>query len=194
MQIIPFCDSLLEAAGELTLKVWSNEIPEIPVPFRPRLYRYLVRYYYMPESALNFAAEEDGALCALLLAAPVQAVHATDADQWIMEQLKNEEEKQVFSVYKNYLDSNRAAEKKFARPDEAALLLFESVRKGAGRMLLQEFERGCRDRKIPGMLLWTDETCDFDYYNRNGFTAVADFQSVPLFGRQFRTWLFRKEF
>ena len=194
MQIIPFCDSLLEAAGELTLKVWGNEIPEIPVPFRPRLYRYLVRYYYMPESALNFAAEEDGALCALLLAAPVQAVHSTDADQWIMEQLKNDEEKQVFSFYKNYLDSNRAAEKKFARPDEAALLLFESVRKGAGRMLLQEFERGCRDRKIPGMLLWTDETCDFDYYNRNGFTAVADFQSVPLFGRQFRTWLFRKEF
>ena len=27
MQIIPFCDSLLEAAGELTLKVWGNEIP-----------------------------------------------------------------------------------------------------------------------------------------------------------------------
>ena len=93
MQIIPFCDTFLEAAGELTWKVWNNEIPEIPVPFRPLLYRYLVRYYYMPESSLNFAAVENGSLCALLLAAPVQTVRSTDADRWIMEQLKNDEER-----------------------------------------------------------------------------------------------------
>ncbi len=193
LEIHDFTTDHLNDAGMIALQQWKGEAPEMPEKMCPLIYQYLVRYYYVPDSPFSLGATENGKLCAFLLAAPASHADSALADQWISGQLNNKEEEDFFQDYKAYLDGNSQKEQNHALTGEVALLLFASIRKGAGRTLLAEFEKRCRKHGIPSFLLWTDETCDFDYYYKNGFSEAAKFPTNPPLGNQtLTTYLFRK--
>ena len=181
----------LDRAGEIACRLWRDEAGFIPRAMQPKLYEYLVRYYYVPASPFSCAVTCKGELCAFLLAAAGK--HSTDhADVWFREKL-SAGERELFEAYKAYLDGNKYAEEKLLQKNEALLLLFCSVQKGCGALLMEEFLGRCRKNGISSMLLWTDDTCDFQWYQRNGFTEVARFPANPtLPGQQLTTFIFRK--
>lgn len=180
------------AAAEIAAKAWGDEGGFLPPSIFPRIYGYLVRYYYMPDSPFSLAATLNGRLCAFLLAATGEQKSSV-ADQWIKGQLA-EEEKEIFQSYKAYLSGNSHAAEKEKFPGEVMLLLFAGIKKGSGSLLMAEFEHRCRERNINSMLLWTDDTCDFQWYQRRNFSEVARFPADPsLPGRNLTTLLFRKE-
>lgn len=182
----------LDMAGEIALQIWGSESGLIPDSMRKNLYCYLARYYYVPESPLSCAATVDGKLNAFLLASRGELV-PTAAEQWIMPRLSTAE-KAIFRTYKAYIDGNQKSEAAFARANEAVLLLFASIKKGCGSMLMQEFQRRCRSCGLDSMILWTDDTCDFTWYERNKFTEVTRFPAVPsLPGMKLTTFIFRKD-
>ncbi|MBS1369158.1 MAG: hypothetical protein HPZ91_04285 [Lentisphaeria bacterium] len=193
LEVHDFTADHLEGAGAIALQQWGDEIPEMPEKMCRRIYHYLVRYYCVPDSPFSIGASADGKLCAFLLAAPAAHVGSEAADEWMAGQLESDDEYAFYREYKAYIDGNRQKELRHAAADEAVLLLFASVRRGAGRMLMAEFERRCRRHGVSSMLLWTDETCDFDYYYRNGFSETAKFPTEPtICGRALTTYLFRK--
>jgi len=193
LEIHNFAENHLDAAGEIALRLWETTIPGMPEDIRGRIYQYLVRYYYTPDSPLSIGASENGILHAFLLAAPLGHAESEFADKWIAGRLNGSAEHAFFNEYKAYIDGNRKREAGHALANEAVLLLFASVRRGAGRMLMAEFENRCRNRGISSMLLWTDETCDFDYYRRNRFSEVTRFPTDPtVCGQSLTTYLFRK--
>lgn len=200
----------LDAIGAIAETIFGDEIAGTPPSLLPTLYRYLARYYWFPKSPFNLAALVDGRLCGALFAAPANlAENADAADAWIAPRLATSEERAFFSKYRSYLDANRRAELAAARPNETLLLFFVSVRPGCGRAASREFERRLRANvaesspttnanaaPVPlSTLLWTDDTCDFDWYERNGFVEVARFpQQTELRPEPFSTFLFRKEY
>lgn len=192
LQIRVFSAEDLDQAGLIARRLWGEEAPCIPEKIRTRIYQYLARYYFVPESPYSYAAVENGKLCAFLLASPHGNDDGSAADAWIAGQL-TPEERPVFEAYRNYIDGNRRKEMGAVKPGEILLLLFASIRKGCGRLLMAEFEARCRKRKVGSVLLWTDNTCDFEYYHRNGFTEVSHFAADPsLPGMKLTTYLFRK--
>ena len=180
------------SAAEIARQAWGDEGGFLPPALLSRIYGYLVRYYYVPDSPFSLAVTHEGRLCAFLLAAAGE--HETfAADCWIEAQLA-EEERKVFQSYKAYLDGNSHAAEQAKLPGEVCLLLFAGIKKGSGSLLMAEFERRCRKRNITSMLLWTDDTCDFQWYQRRNFTEAARFPANPsLPGRNLTTLIFRKE-
>lgn len=182
----------LERAGEIALHIWGDEAGLIPETMRKNLYSYLVRYYYVPGSPLSCAADVNGEMCAFLLAAAGKH-DSTAAEQWITPRLSGDE-KSIFLKYKAYIDGNKQAEYNFVRENEAVLLLFASAKKGCGSRLMQEFQLRCRNCGISSMILWSDDTCDFEWYKRNNFTETARFPANPsLPGMELTTFIFRKQ-
>lgn len=195
MNVHEFTGAHLSAAGDIALNLWGDEIPEIPAEFTPTLYQYLARYYYRPDSSFNLGITEDGELQAFLLAAPAEHTGDSSAENWMSNRLTGEAEKEIFLEYKKYLDTNFAAEQKAANPGEMSLLFFGSIRRGCGKRLWTEFEKRCHAHSIPSVILWTDDTCDFEYYYKNNFTEISRFQCpVAIRGHHFSTLIFRKQF
>lgn len=186
-----FSEDDLSGAGEIACRLWQGEADFIPGSMQPKLYEYLVRYYYVPDSPLSCAVTFKGELCAFLLGAA--AKHSSrEADLWISGKLSAGEEK-IFEIYKAYIDGNKYAEEELLQKNEALLLLFCSIKKGCGKLLFEEFRRRCRNCGISSMLLWSDNTCDLQWYQRCGFTEAAQFPANPsLPGRQLTTYLFRR--
>lgn len=181
----------LDRAGEIACSLWRGEAGFVPDAMQQKLYGYLVRYYHTPESPFSCAVTFKGKLCAFLLAA-AEKHSAESADSWLHEQL-SPGESEIFERYKAYLDGNKYAEEKLLQKNEVLLLLFCSIQKGCGALLMEEFLGRCRKNGISSMLLWTDDTCDFQWYQRNGFTEVARFPANPtLPGQQLTTFIFRK--
>ena len=150
-----------------------------------------MRYYHVRGSSLSCTAHCRGEMCAFLLAS--EGEHSPGADDSFFLQL-SDSEKVFLESYRAYLEGNRQKEMLQLREKEALLLLFASVRKGCGSMLMERFFERCRERGIPSVLLWTDDTCDFEWYRRNCFCEVAHFAAEPsLPGRKLETFIFRRE-
>lgn len=193
MELCKFSEGLLNQGGDATMELWKGEMP-VPQGMERTLYHFLVRYYYIPESPYNFAVLDGRCLRGFLLAAPAAMPERHDsAREWILPHLTNDAQKAFFKEYWDYVNSNSAAEKQAALPGEVLLLLFGSLQRGCGRIMMEAFESECRKNGVGSYLLWTDETCDFEYYRRNRFAEVANFPcAAAIKGKHLDTWLFRK--
>ena len=193
MELCKFSEGLLNQGGDATMELWKGEMP-VPQGMERTLYHFLVRYYYIPESPYNFAVLDGRRLRGFLLAAPAAMPERHDsARDWILPHLTNDARKAFFKEYWDYVNSNSAAEKQAALPGEVLLLLFGSLQRGCGRRMMEAFESECRKNGVASYLLWTDETCDFEYYRRNRFAEVANFPcAAAIKGKHLDTWLFRK--
>jgi len=189
-EVIPFTAAHLPQAGRITLSCWGNVIADLPETLRPLIYESLAKYYFILNSPCNLAIEENGAVTTFLLAVPAEMARHFEPP---FPSGCTPEDKPVLREYKAYIDSNRYAEHQVLQKDEIVMLLFASIRKGHGKRLLQELERRAVRQGARSLLLWSDETCDFGYYPRHGFREIAHFPcGVPLYGKHFDTYLFRK--
>ena len=193
VEIREFSSGDLPAASRITEHIWGEECGTLPPDLSRMIYEYLVRYYYVPDSSLSLAAADgENTLRAFLLAAAGEYSHKA-ADEWAARNCPAEG-RGFFNAYRAYLDGNGDAVRRMLKEKEVRLLLFGSLQKGAGSLLLNELVRRCRGRGVSSLLLWTDDTCDFAWYDRRGFSLAAEFDAIPsLPGRKLRTLVFRKE-
>ena len=190
-----FTTNDFDKVAELIAQLWDGSSDEIPEELDSIYHQYVLRYYYVPSSHFNLVAMQGGEICACLLAAPAYDLKNNLADEWIKDRLHGTDAKKYFQELKTYLDSMSETEHSHAKENEAVLLFFGSIRKGAGKTLMDEFEKRCKEHSINSMLLWTDEMCNYDYYYQKGFEEVAKAPSSAMVdGKNVMTWIFRKNF
>lgn len=144
MELCKFSEGLLNQGGDTTMELWKGEMP-VPDGMESALYHFLVRYYYIPESPYNFAVLDGRRLRGFLLAAPAAMPERHDsAREWILPHLTNDAQKAFFKEYWDYVNSNSDAERRAALPGEVLLLLFGSLQRGCGRIMMEAFESECR--------------------------------------------------
>lgn len=187
-----FSEKYLPDAGKLVFQQWQQEFPEIPETCKPLIYQYLPHYYFYADSPFNLQVTDGKQLCAFLLAHGVE--HVQNRAAAFLDSLRTNGNTELLDAYQSYLDYNRSAEHAALQPGEIILDLFVSIRPGCGRLLLSRFEELLRNQGRGGYLLWTDGTCDFDYYQRHNFLEVKRFPNTPVFSEKtLTTYLFRKE-
>lgn len=75
------------------------------------------------------------------------------------------------------------------------LTLFISKQKGCGKLLMDGFMKKCRQDGLKNLFLWTDTTCNHQYYENNQFTLVARFKNsdTPGMEKHAETLIYKKE-
>ena len=190
-----FTANQLGSVSKLIVQLWDNSAGEMPKELDSLFNEYVLRYYYVPSSNFNLVAKTDGEICGCLLAAPACDLKNNTADEWIKGRLHGADAVNCFNEIKSYIDSMRELEHQYANENEAILLFFASIQKGSGKALMAEFEKRCREQNIDSMLLWTDDSCNYEYYYRKGFEEVSKSISPTMMGgRNTTTWVFRKKF
>ena len=193
-RIVDITPAMLQEAANLAYGFWKDESDRGTPAQRVLLYQYLVHYYYHPESTMNIAVMEQGRLAAFILAQP--ALDRTTLEDAFLNTVSEQDDAwPLIMDYKAYLDGNQRLEDQAAEASDVILSLFMSRRHGCGRMLLEELQRRARQGRFSRMILWTDDTCDYDYYPAHGFDLVLDCPIPHPFSiTMHRTLLYSKPF
>lgn len=193
LEIQKFSADNLKEVAELIKSLWNNSESDMPEQLLSLYNEYVLRYYFVEKSPFNLVAIKDDKIVACLLAANAKDIKHNLADDWIKQYLTDKETIEYYNNFKKYIDSMRDAEHLYAKDNEAVLLFFGSAYKGAGKFLMNELEKRCKEQGVNSMLLWTDESCNYNYYYKKGFEEVLKTPSkVEFDGKYPMTWIFRK--
>lgn len=78
----------------------------------------------------------------------------------------------------DYLEACGKEVKEVMQDTDIMTGLFISCQKGGGKMLLSKLVETCKENNIKNIYLWTDTTCDYDYYSKNKFELVKEAETT----------------
>lgn len=176
----------------LTKLTWGEELPLINEKLKNVLYEAMVRYYFRSEE-FSFKLEDNVGIQGFLLAAPL---HERDKSQaWLKDVLApfSDKEQDLVYNYLRYLSYNGQKVRALAQTDDLLLCLFLSRKAGVGSKLLQNIEAVARLKGINKLFLWADATCDYEYYQKRGYSTCLQFRNDIFadLGAQ-ETWIYSK--
>lgn len=184
-----FLNNDIEKASKITHTVWGNLYADENADLQKLIYDFTLEYYYLNEN-FSFALDENG-LCGLIFAS-----FKTDKNSAI-EKYKNKisslNEKDIKTALNlfAYVENTGKEVKKVMNDNDLMMGLFISQQKGGGRMLLSKLIENAVKNGIKNIYLWTDTTCDFDYYQKNNFTLVKKFECI-VNNQKINTLIFKK--
>ncbi len=175
MLIRKFHETDVHAAGQMAYDTWSYELDGVGNDLNRFIHEYMVRYYDTNRQ-YSFSLV-DQSLDAFLLAG-----FKTDraaCKSWFENTLCrfSSEEKEVALEYRDYLSRNGSAVKKYMKDGDIMMNLFMSKGGGTGRKLLTSFEQLCRKNAVENIFLWADVTCNYSWYEKNGFEILERFEN-----------------
>lgn len=180
MRIQTFNMEDIEEAAKLTYDIWGDELREESLKFKYFVYEAMVRYYCRSTEYSFKLVDDDAKMQAFLLAA--KANEHNHSGEWFLSQVYKftQRERILAQSYLRYLHYNGDQMLKRANRDDLLLCLFLSKIGGGGKQLLQNVELKAKETGVDKMLLWADETCDYDYYLRRGFLQADSFTNEVL--------------
>ncbi len=193
MKIKRFTAADILPAAKLTYAVWGDELSNEAAELKKFIYEAMVRYYCRN---FDYSAKliHDDAMQGFLLAG-LPSDRAADRI-WLEQGIKDfsGRERQLIYEYREYLLYNGRSLHKQAGDTDLLLYLFVSMVPGGGRRLLANAVNLAQISKKSALLLWADETCDYDYYYKHNFVLTEKFNNNKMssLGEQ-QTAIFRKE-
>lgn len=193
MHITTFKPENIDEVARMAAEVWGKDQgahePETARLFCQHLSRYSL---YSTELALQ--AEDEEGLQAIAFAWLPGDVN--DADQWLAEHLPLmiEEQRHTLRTNEGYLKRTDAELQSKMQPNSAKLSFFISRKPGFGTPLLEALIDLLRQRGIEWLYLWTDITCNWQYYPKHGYEEIGQ-GIVPEFstvGDEYVYRMFRK--
>lgn len=174
MKVCKFTSDDIAEAVALTVEAWSAPLADWDKEVARVVCEYSVRDEFLNKE-LALKITDDGVMKGFILAAT--ADDANDADEWLLEQMKRFTRKEHLDIFQMVIDASHSNENmvlKNMNEKDAMLTFFLSTQKGCGRMLLDEMTALLRSKGYENSLLWTDVTCNHQYYPRHGFTLVDE--------------------
>ena len=183
----------IPSAAELTYAAWGKELAGEAAGFSKFVYESMVRYYCRQDAYSYKLTEQDG-MAGFLLAARPEKDDVSNG--WFARHMQGFDQRQqlLSRQYLAYLRYNGLQLKQQAKDEDLLLLLFLSKLKGGGSALLENVEEQAASAGLNALHLWADETCDYEYYRRRGFTITQCFTNkvLPQLGEQ-KTYIYSKK-
>ena len=175
LQLKPFTLADIEEAAQLTYATWGDEL-QADEQVKQVLYEAMVRYYYRNGDYSYKVVDAQGMQGFLLAGLPENGPYK---GAWLQEagRCLACSEQRLLDGYHDYLAYNALQLEKYVEQDALLLHLFLSRRPGCGQKLLQQLVELAAAAQRGSMLLWSDETCDYAYYRKNGFQQLAKFSN-----------------
>lgn len=105
--------------------------------------------------------------------------------------LKHKTEQEIAFDLFNYLEVCGKELKNIINNDDIILGLFVSIQKGCGKQLLSKLVETCKQKNMKNIYLWTDTTCDYEYYRKNNFVLQKEIKSF-VNGKSITTLIYKK--
>ncbi|MCM1322494.1 MAG: hypothetical protein NC041_10300 [Bacteroides sp.] len=211
-RVMPFSFRDIMPAADIAFGCWHTELAGHTEKFKRFIYKSLVRYYFRNprfsfsnkkdrraagnHSAADELSADAGARFRMLASFLLGAckTDAAAADDFLNPPASfSPRERTAAKDYHSYLETNGRRMKQLMREDDAYIGLFAGCVPATGSVLRKTFENACAENNIRRVFLWTDETCNIDYYHKNGFFVAADFPSeFCVNGNRLKTLVFQK--
>ncbi len=189
MQIRSFQNSDISEASRLAKLTWGNFYTHESSELQALIYSFMVEYYNLNRE-YSFSIIEGG-LKGFILAFKKSDKYEGDFTKKV-QSLDDKKEQKIASDLFDYLEACGREVKSLMEENDVMLGLFVSIQKGCGKLLLARLNEVCRASGIKSIYLWTDTTCDCDYYQKNNFDLCKE-KEVCVNGKVIRMLVYRKK-
>lgn len=179
----------IEEASQITHLVWGDLYAKESKKLQQIIYDFTLEYYYLNET-FSFALDENGLKGFVFAASKKDKNESINTFKTRINTL-NEKDKITALNLLDYVESTGNEVKSVMSEDDLMMGLFISTQKGGGKMLLSKLVESACKNGVKNIYLWTDTTCDFDYYQKNNFTPVKEFKCI-VNNKKINTLIFKK--
>ncbi|WP_290540024.1 hypothetical protein [Alistipes sp.] len=194
MKIEIFTEADIAEAAKLAYDVWGDEFGRLGHEYGLLMCEYIVRYGWLNEE-FAFKIVEEGRMLGCILAGRV--TDKSSCNEWLERHIPamNREQLDEALAVRTYFD--RTGPKLYARMNEETdlcLSFFISSKPGYGKVLINEIMRLAKSKGYGHLYLWTDSSCNHEYYARNGYTLVSEFKSEEwaMNDDRYLTYIYKK--
>ena len=188
MTIKHFTPNKIDEVAQMAAEVWGKEQGAHDTETARLFCQHLSRYsLYSTDLALQ-AEDEDGLQAIAFAWLPGDT---NDADQWLRERLPlmKEEHRHTLLTNEGYLKRTDEELQKMMQPNSAKLSFFISRKSGYGTPVLEALIELLRQRGVEWLYLWTDSTCNWQYYPSHGYEQIGQ-GIVPEFSTADEDYLY----
>ena len=172
MVIKQFTQEGIDLVAKMAAGVWGKEQGAHSSEVARIFCQHLTRYS-LYSADLAFQAEDEEGLQAIAFA--WLPGDTNDAALWLRSQFPNmtKEEQQTLLTNECYLTRTDAELQSKMVPNSAKLSFFISQKPGYGTTVLNALTERLRERGIEWLYLWTDCTCNWQYYPKHGYELIG---------------------
>lgn len=185
-----FADKDVEAASKIAHLVWGDLYIHESKKLQKLIYDFMVKYYDLNRK-YSFALHNNDFKGFILTNTKFDKNDSVNLFKEEAKLLDAKEQKTAVELA-DYLEACGKEVKAVMQENDIMIGLFISCQKGGGKMLLSKLIETCRSSNIKNIYLWTDTTCDYDYYQKNKFTLVKEIKS-NINSKNIDTLIFKKE-
>jgi GNAT superfamily N-acetyltransferase len=189
MEIKQFTPDRIDSVAAMAAKVWGKEQGAHSSEAARLFCQHLTRYS-LYSTDLAFQAEDEEGMQAIAFA--WLPGDTNDAASWLRSQLPNmtDKGKQTLLTNERYLTRTDAELQPKMLPNSAKLSFFISQKPGYGTPVLNALIERLRERGIEWLYLWTDCTCNWEYYPKHGYELIGE-GTVPEFSTDAEVYTYR---
>ena len=172
MVIKQFTQEGIDLVAKMAAGVWGKEQGAHSSEVARIFCQHLTRYS-LYSADLAFQAEDEEGLQAIAFA--WLPGDTNDAALWLRRQFPNmtKEEQQTLLTNERYLTRTDAELQSKMVANSAKLSFFISQKTGYGTPVLNALTERLRERGIEWLYLWTDCTCNWQYYPKHGYELIG---------------------
>ena len=189
MVIKQFTQDRIGLVAKMAAGVWGKEQGAHSSEVARIFCQHLTRYSLYSVD-LAFQAEDEDGLQAIAFA--WLPGDTNDAALWLRSQFPNmtKEGQQTLLTNECYLTRTDAELQSKMVPNSAKLSFFISQKPGYGTTVLNVLIERLRERGIEWLYLWTDCTCNWQYYPKHGYELIGQ-GIVPEFSTANEDYVYR---
>ncbi len=197
MKIEKFTESDIREAAELAYPVWGvgHAGNGNGREFGLLMCEYIVRYGWYGAPYAFKMVDSEGKMVACILAG--DHTHDNGYDRWLESLMStfNVGQRAEALALREYF--GRTAPKVYQHMTagkDLYISFFISAVPGCGKQLLAELMNLAKSNGYSAMYLWTDSSCDHDYYAHHRFDKVAEFKSDEwkFDSNEYLTYIYKK--
>lgn len=189
MHIRNFTDKDIFQASKLAKLTWGDFYTQESEELQNLIYNFMVEYYDL-NRRYSFSILDNELKGFLLAFRKIDCYKMNDFEA-LVKALENPVEQKIAFDLLNYLEVCGNELKNIINDDDIILGLFVSTQKGCGKQLLAKLVETCKENNKKNVYLWTDTTCDYEYYKKNGFVLLKEIESL-VNGKQIKTLIYQK--
>ncbi len=185
-----FSNQDIAVASKVAKLTWGNFYTRESAQIQKLIYEFMVKYYDLNRD-FSFSAYDDEFKGFLLASKKDDNNNSFAYLETQVQKLTDSGEKKIALDLFDFLESCGQDVKECMNHDDIMLGLFVSLQKGIGKKLLAKLGEKCIEQNIKKIYLWSDTTCDYDYYEKNGFKQIKK-SAKELNGNIITTYVFCK--
>lgn len=187
-----FKNSDIKNAKKLSHLVWGDFYKKENTEVQNLIYDFTIEYYDLNRNFSYKILDDDENCKGFLFAFNKQDKNdCLNALRKKIKVFKNQNSENILSELHEFLNFCGTKTKEYMNDDDIMLGLFVSIQKGCGRILLENLIQDCKKKNIKNIYLWSDTTCNYNYYSKNNFELMNEIKTI-LNNKELSVFIYKK--